>query len=303
MKWRAERWTPALGRGAAAGLVLACLVAAAAAATLHLAPFKDRLFAYPGILESRDAGAYLIVDYREARDIDARDAVPERRVSGRYVDTAIRRLQRDLVAETPAGPVRHFAVGRPRPPRLLTIYLHGQGGSRHQGVDDFTFGGNFNRIKNLMGRNGGLYLSPDFSDFGARGAAQIAALIARYTAASPQAPVFLACGSMGGALCWRLARDPQVAARLGGLLLLGSMWDEGFLSSAAFRHRVPVLLAHGSRDTVFPVARQEAFYRAIRERAPAYPVRFVRFETGTHGTPIRMVDWRETLNWMLSVPR
>jgi len=28
--------------------------------------------------------------------------------------------------------------------------------------------------------------------------------------------------------------------------------------------------------------------------------RFVRFETGTHGTPIRMTDWRETLNWMLS---
>jgi hypothetical protein len=34
---------------------------------------------------------------------------------------------------------------------------------------------------------------------------------------------------------------------------------------------------------------------------PDYPVRFVRFETGTHGTPIRMVDWRAVLNWMLSV--
>ena len=32
-----------------------------------------------------------------------------------------------------------------------------------------------------------------------------------------------------------------------------------------------------------------------------YPARFVRFETGTHGTPIRMTDWRETLNWMLSL--
>ena len=36
---------------------------------------------------------------------------------------------------------------------------------------------------------------------------------------------------------------------------------------------------------------------------PGYPARFVRFETGTHGTPIRMTDWRETLNWMLSVSR
>ena len=26
----------------------------------------------------------------------------------------------------------------------------------------------------------------------------------------------------------------------------------------------------------------------------------VRFETGTHGTPIRMTDWRDILNWMLA---
>jgi len=24
---------------------------------------------------------------------------------------------------------------------------------------------------------------------------------------------------------------------------------------------------------------------------------------GTHGTPIRMIDWRDTLNWMLAVAR
>jgi hypothetical protein len=29
----------------------------------------------------------------------------------------------------------------------------------------------------------------------------------------------------------------------------------------------------------------------------------VRFEAGNHGTPIRMTDWRETLNWMLSLDR
>ena len=30
------------------------------------------------------------------------------------------------------------------------------------------FGGNFNRIKNLMMRNGGVYLSPGFPDLGTR---------------------------------------------------------------------------------------------------------------------------------------
>ncbi len=265
-----------------------------------LKPFKDELFAYPAILSSEAGGAYLVVDYSEARDIDRRDQVPERRVRGKYVSTGVRKVQKDLALKTGAGTIRHFAVGRTEGARSITLYLHGQGGSRKQGVDDFTFGGNFNRIKNLMASNEGLYLSPDFSDFGDRGTAEVAALISHYAEKSPGAKIFVACGSMGGILCWKLASDRSVAARLSGLLLLGSLWDEGFLSSAAFKGKVPVFFGQGSRDTVFPVAKQEAFYRSILARSPGYPARFVRFETGTHGTPIRMTDWRETLNWMLS---
>ena len=215
----------------------------------------------------------------------------------------MRKVQKDLVLRSDAGKVRHVAVGRTEGARVIAVYLHGQGGSRKQGVDDFTFGGNFNRIKNLMAQNGGLYLSPDFTDFGDKGAAQVAALIAYYAGASPEAEIFVACGSMGGMLCWRLAEHPDVSARLSGLLLLGSLWDQSFLSSPAFRQKVPVFFGHGSGDKVFPVEKQEAFFRAVLEKSPGYPARFVRFETGSHGTPIRMTDWRETLNWMLSVKR
>ena len=161
--------------------------------------------AIPGILSSNDGGAYAVVDYREARDIDERDQIPERRVRAKYVSTDVREVQHDLSLKTDAGAIRHVAVGRTEGARLITIYLHGQGGSRKQGVDDFTFGGNFNRIKNLMAANQGLYLSPDFTDFGDKGAAEITALIDYYSAKSPDARIFIACGSMGGGLCWELA--------------------------------------------------------------------------------------------------
>ncbi|WP_028034820.1 phospholipase [Chelativorans sp. J32] len=276
-------------------------LSAVPAFSFELGSFKDRLFAYPRILQESDGGDYRVVDYREMRDINGRDAVPERRVEGRYVSTDIRRLQRDLVVKTSAGEIAHFVVGATERARVITIYLHGQGGNRRQGVDDFTFGGNFNRIKNLMGRNGGLYLSPDFSDFGEKGAGEVEALLTHYAERSPGAPIFVACGSMGGALCWQVAQSKPLAGRFGGFLLLGSLWDQTFLDSPAFRDRVPVFFGHGSRDKVFPIEKQEAFYRTIRESTPDYPVRFVRFETGTHGTPIRMTDWRETLNWMLSL--
>jgi dienelactone hydrolase len=266
-----------------------------------LKPFKDELFAYPGILSSEAGGAYLVVDYSEARDINQRDQVPERRVRAKYVSTGVRKVQQDLALKTDIGTIKHVAVGETEGARIITIYLHGQGGSRKQGVDDFTFGGNFNRIKNLMAANGGLYLSPDFSDFGDKGAAEIAALVSHYAEKSPEAKIFVACGSMGGMLCWQLASNKAIAGRLSGLLLLGSLWDDGFFSSAAFKTKVPLFFGQGSRDPVFPVDKQEAFYRSIIAKSPGYPARFVRFETGTHGTPIRMTDWRETLNWMLSV--
>lgn len=294
----------ARGRGSVAVRLLSALAALALAAPAFagpvLAPFKDRLFSYGKVLESEDGGAYRLVDYDEMRDINGRDEIPERRVRGDYVSLGVRRLQQDLVVDTPAGRIAHFAVGRTEGASAIVIYLHGQGGSRKQGVDDFTFGGNFNRIKNLMAQSGGLYLSPDFSDFGTEGAAEIAALVEHYAAGSPGAPVVVACGSMGGQLCWLLARDAEASDRIAGYMLLGSLWDEGFLTSPAFRARRPVFFGHGTRDTVFPLERQKAFFEAIRSRAPGYPARFVAFRSGTHGTPIRMTDWRETLNWIFS---
>ena len=287
-------------RMTALAALLLVSVAVAAAAGIVLEPYKDKLFAYPGILSSADDGAYLRVDYNEMRDINGRDEVPERKVQGEYVSLKVKRQQQDLVLPTSAGDIRHLAVGQTAGARVITVYLHGKGGSRKQGMDDFTFGGNFNRIKNLMAANGGLYLSPDFSDFEAAGAQQVAALVTHYAEKSPQASIVIACGSTGGGICWRLAADKAIASRLSGLMLLGSMWDNDFARTPAFKARVPVFIGHGSRDPVFPVESQEEFYRAVRKAAPGYPIRLVRFETGNHGTPIRMTDWRETLNWMLS---
>lgn len=282
----------------AAGLSLSL---GSGAHALELKPFKDQLFAYPQVLATSDGGTHVTVDYHEMRDINGRDAVPERQVKPNYTATGVRGVQSDLVLTIDGRQIRHVAVGRSEGASLIVIYLHGQGGSRMQGMDDFTFGGNFNRIKNLMAGNGGLYLTADFPDFGEKGAAQVSSLLQHYSEASPGAPVFVACGSMGGGLCWQLANDRALVPHLGGLLLLGSHWDDGFLKSPAFKAKVPVFFGQGSRDPVFPVEKQEAFFRKIRAASPGYPTRFVRFESGSHGTPIRMTDWREVLNWMLSL--
>ncbi len=222
-----------------APLALSLLLAFSAvpASADALKPFKDDLFAYPAELSSGDGGKYRVLDYRELRDINARDQVPERRVKATYVDTSVRSLQKDLVLNMDnGGAVRHVAVGKTAGASVIVLYLHGQGGSRKQGVDDFTFGGNFNRIKNLMAANGGLYLSPDFSDFGDKGAAEVAALIAHYA------------GSRAGKNRRRLRLDGRGAvleacrakttpATASAVMLLGSLWDEGFFATPPSRPR------------------------------------------------------------------
>lgn len=267
-------------------------------ASPKLASWKDAEFALPPVIDSRDEGAYRKVDYRESRDIDERDKIDEKRVHKNYVSLDPKRVQRSRRMKVPGGYMSYYAVGKEKGASNITLYVHGQGGSRHQGVNDWTFGGNFNRIKNLMTRNEGLYLCPDFSDFGPQGTAQIKNLLLHYHQSSPDADIFAAFGSAGGQIGYQLARDPEVTAILDGILMLGSTHDAEYPSSSAFQKRVPLYLGHGSSDSVVPVSLMENFYRSLKSRG--YPVQMVRFETGSHGTPIRMTDWREVINWMKS---
>jgi len=120
------------------------------AAAVELAPFKDELFAYPAVLASSDNGDHITVDYQELRDINERDEVPERRAKRKYVSLGVRDVQQDVALRADVGEVRHIVVGKTAGAKFITLYIYGQGGSSKQGMDDFTFGGNFNRIKNLM---------------------------------------------------------------------------------------------------------------------------------------------------------
>ncbi|MEM1378615.1 MAG: alpha/beta hydrolase [Pseudomonadota bacterium] len=284
--------------GVPLAVLLTAFFPATHAGAQPVASHKDRLFSYPALIETRDGGQYRIVDYREARDIDRRDEVPERRVKRAYVDGEARRATKTLNLDTSSGPLTARYVGSLAGARMVTIYIHGSGGNSKQGVNDFSFGGNFNRIKALMLKSGGAYIAPDAGSFEGADKARLAALSERIASSSPAARFVLACGSSGAAICYHFADDASLIPRLAGFILLGGYPDDSYRSSRAGRARVPLMIAHGSRDTVFDVGRLETFYAALRKSG--IPTMMVRFETGTHGTPIRMIDWRDTLNWILT---
>lgn len=272
----------------------------AAAFGLELSPYKDAAFAYPGYVGDSSSPLDLTISYDEMRDINSRDEVPERRVKRAWVSLAARKTEKDMKIETGSGVLRTIATGAQDNAAFIVAYLHGQGGNRRQGSNDYTFGGNFNRIRNLAVQNGGLYLTPDFSTFDDKGAGEVKAILAAFMARSPQAKVVVACGSMGGFLCHRLAKDPELAPRLAGMLFLGSFPDAAFAGAAAFKAGMPVFIGHGTNDVTSPIAAMEEFAAGLRKSGGKGRVMMHRFNTGTHGTPVRMTDWRLVLNWMFA---
>ncbi|MEM9678556.1 MAG: alpha/beta hydrolase [Pseudomonadota bacterium] len=285
--------------GIVAGLMA---VTSGVQAKTQLQPFKDKLFTYPATIASERNGAYLSVAYNRERDILKRDTIPRRKAQQKYVNERVR-WSRSLRRYTSAnGTFKTYAVGEERGAAVTVIYVHGRGGNHRQGVNDWTFGGNFNRLQNLMTRNNGLLLTPSFSDFEDKGAQDIATLLNIYRQSSPGTKMIVACGSMGGGICWRLAGSANAARSIDGMFFLGSFWNPGFLKSTTVTQpgrAIPMFFGHGGDDVVFSPARQKRFFEQILARNPAYPARFVMFNTGTHGTPIRMVDWRREINWML----
>ena len=285
----------AISRRALVAFLGLLVVAPAMAQGVQLGPYKDGMFAHPRVLEERDGGAYRVHDYREGRDVNGRDEVPGRTVRSRYTSFRPRGVSGEASVHVGGRAVGYGYAGDTSSPAVIALYVHGRGGDRRQGMNDRSFGGNFNRLKNLMVRNGGLFVAPDMPDDPNAGVAAVKAILARHGASGS---AVVACGSQGAAVCYGLMDDAEAANRMAGIALLGGFADGDVVRSVAVRAgRVPVVIAHGSRDTVYPVRQSEALYGALR--AAGHPVRMHVFQSGIHGTPIRMLDWRETINWML----
>ncbi|KIP98971.1 phospholipase [Agrobacterium tumefaciens] len=263
-----------------------------------LKPFKDDLFSAQTVLSTGDGGASQVIDYQEMRDINGRDETPERRVKRQYVDLAPKKFQ---TLETISVEGRALDVGRVGPASgqaFTVIFIHGRGGDRRLGMNDYSFGGNFNRLKNLAIANGGTYYAPSARSFDQNGVDDMAALIADAKAKSGGRPVILACASMGSFLCYGISRDAQAVANLKGMAILGGAVDPDFPKSAFSKAKKPVWFTHGSADTVYSAEQQAAMFRTLLKAGQ--PVRFTLYQTGTHGTPVRMTDWRAVLNFLVA---
>src|SRR5437879_4663596 len=121
-------------------LLVALVFAAAtdAAPKYRFGPFKDDLFKTK-VVAANFGGAYTLVEFSQARDLDGRDAVPEKKAKPQYVAQEIDAKQQDLVLAEGSLKVPFVEVGDiSKPVKSAFIFVHGRGGNRFQGVDDWT---------------------------------------------------------------------------------------------------------------------------------------------------------------------
>src|SRR5262249_39946760 len=114
-------------------------------------------------------------------------------------------------------------------------------------------------------------------------------------------PVFIACLSFGGGLCWRLAEaGSDSTGAIQGIFVLGASVDRSFLEHVPVS-RPHIYLGIGSKDTFARWRSAETFFKDLKTADPDYPIKLTVFDAGTHGTAIRLTDWVAVLNWMLIV--
>jgi dienelactone hydrolase len=270
----------------------------ASAANFQLKPHKDKLFKYRKAIKTEDNGRFVRAPYDPLRDINARDEIPVRKVKTYYTSSRPARHQQDLSFKANGRDVTYLGVGALNGYSNMTvIFVHGRDGSRHLGFSDEKFGGNFNRVKSLMYFNGGTYLSADITDFKEKGRQDVAALIKKYRP-NTKGPLVVACGSMGSHICWRLANTRSSSKMIDGLVIMGGFPNDKFLQTRRNKSasKIPVYIAHGGIDYVYSWKDQMNFYRGLQKAGN--PVRYVVFDGGKHGTPVRMIDWRVALNWI-----
>ncbi len=274
------------------------------AQSLELPAYKDELFNYSATLETRDGGAFELKDFEEMRDVNGRDEIPVKKAQAKYVDESIIGSER---AETlKAGPVKvdYLAAGATSDAAFAVIFAHGSNGTKDLGMQDWTFGGNFNRLKHFAINNNGTYYSPSFLDFGKVGAAQIKLLVQKVRAVSPKAKIVLACASSGGSICESAFFQPENLANVSGFVLMATGVGPKMLASAEIKsYGGAIFLLHGTNDKLVRYERHYEAFSRFKSARTDFAIRFQLFQTGGHGTPIRMIDWRDTLNWIFSSTR
>ena len=267
-----------------------------------LESFKDSLFSNENrsVIEQKNKGSFKRYRWDELEDVNGRDSIPGVVAKPERIDPEAEKQQRAVKIKYSDGEIDTYEIGNPKDASFALVFIHGANGSKDLGASDLSFGGNFNRLKSLAIRNNGVYYSPSV-ELPTSKDKDMFELVKHIKRNSPNSKIIFICGSAGARVCWSLAHNPEISPKIAGLIFTGGARDDvTYTGTDAFRSRLPIIFSHGSKDKLVPVSTYIDQYESILKIDPKYPVRMEIFEGGKHGTPMRNIDYKESLEWIFS---
>lgn len=254
--------------------------------------FKDSMFKYHNWTWLDEKG-FIWVDYNQKRDLEDRDFIDVDQAFPEWVDLSLKDKE---VAETyydepTMTNYPYYKISGWN--KFLFIFIHWLNWNATWWFKDWTFNGNFNRLKHIAYYNEWTYISPTIKNFG-QGARAFSRYIIEFKRKNPNAKIFIACWSSGGETCWRIYDDTTIP--LDWIFMLGSMPPFLWIESALKRN-IPIYYWHGWKDKSMPL--WWAIWTYLRLKENKKKVKLEVFTNGVHGTPLRMVDYLSILRWMV----
>jgi len=267
----------------------------------QLKPFKDNLFRFKWwIIKSIYNWDIDYIDFSIKRDVEDRDEIDVKKVYDNYIEKINNDNRQDLSFKTTLWKQYYWEVKNNKinnkDVKIVLFYFHWMGGNRHQWINDYTFWWNFNRIQNLMIKNKWVYISPDFRDFTDKWPMEMFILLKKKIQEYPNAQIYLSSASSGWTLLWRLMNNEEMKNKINGIILLGSVTN---LYNTIYDKNIPIYVWHWTRDPNIAYTNKIKFYLRMKNRNINYPIKIELFQWWVHGTPIRMVNWKSIINWIL----
>jgi len=268
---------------------------------LQLKPYKDDLFKYIWwVLKTEYNNNISWIDYDVIRDIEDRDIIDVDRVYDKYVELIPDWFRNERSTHSPYWTQYYWEVKdkkiKDKDVEIVVLYFHWMWGDRHQWINDYTFGWIFNRIQNLMIKNNWVYISNDFTDFYEKWSIDMRIFLYKIRKEYPNAKIILSGASSGWTLIWNILRDEKMQDNIDWILLIGSVV---FFEHNIYDNEIPIYIGHGTRDKNINYYNKYKFYSDLKNNNYNYPIKIEFFEGWVHWTPIRMVNWKENLNWIL----
>ena len=194
-----------------------------------------------------------------------------------------------MTIKTAGKPRQIHATGRqPIGATMIVAYLHGKGGDRKQGQNDSRFGGNFNRIRNLMLLTAASMSRRTFPILAIRARSRSRPFWRRRSRRRQRPKCSSPAAQWAASSVTGLRRMPNLRRNCQGCCCSDRFQTLISRNRPSSKAKLPLFIGHGGGDKTSPIDGMEAFYASIRKASPGYPVWLHRFETGSHGTPVRM---------------